>query len=249
MKMKSLLLASAALLALSASAQGSVKACKSQITFDMSTIKALEVGGRTAMLPVTFTRDDDATNFTNLQFTLILPEGLEGTVASAHDDTKVYNPDTEEEVQVLAWSYNFLPELKEFRTVASNSNKVAITKNPLTLCRIKLQKNAELAEGAQILVKDLKYTDYEDSKYVYTPEGGDPNEDGHTFVILNADNQPYIPGYEPHDAVENINAGKAVAGVKYYNVAGVAADEAFDGVNIVVTKYVDGTQSVAKVVK
>ena len=123
-----------------------------------------------------------------------------------------------------------------------------LRKNPLTLCRIRLVKTAELAKGSQILVKDLKYTDYEDSKYVYTPEGGDPNEDGHTFPILNADNQPYIPGYDPDVAVENINAGKAVAGVKYYNVAGVAADEAFDGVNIVVTKYVDGTQSVAKVV-
>ena len=50
-------------------------------------------------------------------------------------------------------------------------------------------------------------------------------------------------------AVENINAGKAVAGVKYYNVAGQAADKAFDGVNVVVTTYADGTQSVAKVVK
>ena len=50
-------------------------------------------------------------------------------------------------------------------------------------------------------------------------------------------------------AVEEINANKAVAGVKYYNVAGQAADKAFDGVNVVVTTYVDGTQSVVKVVK
>ena len=53
----------------------------------------------------------------------------------------------------------------------------------------------------------------------------------------------------PEVAVENINAGKAVAGVKYYNVAGQATDSAFEGVNIVVTTYADGTQNVVKVVK
>ncbi len=44
-------------------------------------------------------------------------------------------------------------------------------------------------------------------------------------------------------------SGKAVAGVRYYNVAGVASDKAFDGVNIVVTTYTDGTKAVTKVVK
>ncbi len=48
--------------------------------------------------------------------------------------------------------------------------------------------------------------------------------------------------------IETIS-GKAVAGVRYYNVAGMASDKAFDGVNIVVTTYTDGTQRVAKVVK
>ena len=69
-----------------------------------------------------------------------------------------------------------------------------------------------------------------------------------------ANNDYTSPRYEialvyPESAVENISAGKAVAGVKYYNVAGQAADKAFDGVNVVVTTYVDGTQSVVKVVK
>ncbi len=49
-------------------------------------------------------------------------------------------------------------------------------------------------------------------------------------------------------AIEAIS-GKAVAGVRYYNVAGVASDKAFDGVNIVVTTYTDGTQHVTKIVK
>ena len=53
----------------------------------------------------------------------------------------------------------------------------------------------------------------------------------------------------PESGVNDLGADKAVASVKYYNAAGVAADAAFDGVNIVVTKYVDGTQKVVKIVK
>ena len=49
--------------------------------------------------------------------------------------------------------------------------------------------------------------------------------------------------------VNDVNAAKAVASVKYYNAAGVASDNAFEGVNIVVTKYADGSKSVVKVVK
>ena len=49
--------------------------------------------------------------------------------------------------------------------------------------------------------------------------------------------------------VENINATKVVSSVKYFNAAGMVSDNAFDGVNILVTTYIDGTQSVAKVVK
>ncbi|MBR1726041.1 MAG: UvrB/UvrC motif-containing protein [Muribaculaceae bacterium] len=53
----------------------------------------------------------------------------------------------------------------------------------------------------------------------------------------------------PQTAIDSINGGKAVASVRYINVAGVKSDKAFDGMNIVVTTYTDGTQSVAKVVR
>lgn len=46
--------------------------------------------------------------------------------------------------------------------------------------------------------------------------------------------------------VEDANVAKAVAGVKYYNLAGVESAEPFTGVNIVKTTYTDGSQSVAK---
>lgn len=46
--------------------------------------------------------------------------------------------------------------------------------------------------------------------------------------------------------VEDANVAKAVAGVKYYNLAGVESTEPFTGVNIVKTTYTDGSKSVAK---
>ena len=43
--------------------------------------------------------------------------------------------------------------------------------------------------------------------------------------------------------------GKAVAGVKYYNLAGIESNRPFDGVNIIVTTYTDGSRTSAKVLK
>jgi hypothetical protein len=40
-----------------------------------------------------------------------------------------------------------------------------------------------------------------------------------------------------------------VAGVKYVNMAGMTSDKPFDGVNVVVTTFNDGTTSTAKVIK
>ena len=44
-------------------------------------------------------------------------------------------------------------------------------------------------------------------------------------------------------------ASKAIAGVKYYNLAGVESSRPFKGINVVVTTYTDGTTSTTKVVK
>ena len=49
-------------------------------------------------------------------------------------------------------------------------------------------------------------------------------------------------------AVTDVNS-KAVAGVKYVNIAGMESNVPFDGVNIVVTTYTDGTKAAAKVIK
>ena len=57
------------------------------------------------------------------------------------------------------------------------------------------------------------------------------------------------PNPNIHTGVNDVNAGKQVAGVKYVNLAGVVSDKPFEGVNIVVTRYTDGTQSTMKILK
>lgn len=49
--------------------------------------------------------------------------------------------------------------------------------------------------------------------------------------------------------VDSVNAGKTAAAVRYVNMAGQASDKPFDGLNIVVTTYTDGSRSATKVVK
>jgi hypothetical protein len=46
-----------------------------------------------------------------------------------------------------------------------------------------------------------------------------------------------------------VNVEKEIAAVRYINVAGQESDTPFDGMNIVVTTYVDGTTTTSKVLK
>lgn len=51
-------------------------------------------------------------------------------------------------------------------------------------------------------------------------------------------------------AVNDINATtKTVRQVRYYNLAGIEGSEPFDGINVVVTTYTDGSKSTAKILK
>ena len=50
-------------------------------------------------------------------------------------------------------------------------------------------------------------------------------------------------------AVNEILNGKTVVGVSYYNTLGQESQAPFEGINIVVTRYSDGTRSTAKVLK
>lgn len=54
---------------------------------------------------------------------------------------------------------------------------------------------------------------------------------------------------EPLVGVSDVNASKSVSNVKYVNALGQVSNAPFEGVNIVVTTYNDGTTSTAKVIK
>ncbi len=57
-------------------------------------------------------------------------------------------------------------------------------------------------------------------------------------------------GLKPN-AIEDVtgDAAKTVAGVRYYNLLGVESAEPFQGVNVVVTTYTDGTRQAHKVIR
>lgn len=50
-------------------------------------------------------------------------------------------------------------------------------------------------------------------------------------------------------AITTVNGGAQVESVRYYNVAGIESEKPFAGMNIVVTRYSDGTTTTTKVVK
>ncbi len=55
--------------------------------------------------------------------------------------------------------------------------------------------------------------------------------------------------YEVPTGINGVATWKNVVGVKYYNAAGVESDVPFQGVNIVVTRYSDGSSSTTKILK
>lgn len=108
------------------------------------------------------------------------------------------------------------------------------------------------------------------------PAGTDIPTDGSMFVVTgpvqqkmiwaDAEKTPGMTGKEGDGAWKNyilypvaVNTNlptgvtdvyaKTVAGVKYVNVAGMESNTPFDGVNIMVTTYTDGTHSAVKVIK
>ena len=93
--------------------------------------------------------------------------------------------------------------------------------------------------------EDGKTYNFEAIVRMIEPTGGnmlrENNSNGYIVYPLNL-SEPVVTGI-------NDVTGKAVAGVKYYNVAGIESDRPFEGVNIIVTTYTDGSRSSAKVLK
>ncbi|MBR1882658.1 MAG: leucine-rich repeat protein, partial [Muribaculaceae bacterium] len=89
---------------------------------------------------------------------------------------------------------------------------------------------------------------FSDQQYVDTdllvPEGSKEAYEAHTTW-----KKFWVIKEVQFSALTGVEATKKVRRVRYYNVAGVASDEAFDGLNIVVTTYTDGTSTTTKMLK
>ena len=83
----------------------------------------------------------------------------------------------------------------------------------------------------------------------FTPENtSKAGEQDKTFYIAEYTTDFSIKGGIPTGIVDVMNA-KQVVGEKYYNVAGIESDTPFKGVNIVVTRYSDGSTTTTKILK
>ena len=78
---------------------------------------------------------------------------------------------------------------------------------------------------------------------------GASDEGGNYYYIVEKILPAEIYRDENHTAVDGVTVAKEVESVKFYNVAGMESDKPFEGVNIVVTRYTDGTTSSQKVLK
>ena len=69
------------------------------------------------------------------------------------------------------------------------------------------------------------------------------------FYIVEQEIPVQIKGGGTITGVESLDTTREVVGVKYYNVAGIESDTPFKGVNIVVTRYSDGSTTTTKILK
>jgi len=243
MKVKSLLLAAAAMVALGASAQS--------ITVGNIEVNDENVG---QLIEVPFTLNmPDGDNFTNIQFHIVFPQGVKPYYDEENECYGYAGSGIKKKAgaPVVSFSDNFAKEeyYPEHDVIGANTTKTPNTTNPNEFYVLNVVCDKKAAGQIKLW---CKYVREDDTAYafgtavagdepgtvvyteLYTPEGGE---------VINTTTP------DPGSAVNDINSAKAVTSVKYYNAAGMASDTAFDGINIVVTKYADGSQSTAKVVK
>lgn len=81
--------------------------------------------------------------------------------------------------------------------------------------------------------------------------------DFHYYTTFDQGHEEDAPGYifqypdgdNTFTRIENVNTNKEVKSVRYYNTLGVESNTPFEGVNIIVTTYSDGTTSAEKTLK
>lgn len=76
------------------------------------------------------------------------------------------------------------------------------------------------------------------------PNSGENTPDGYTVYPFDLPTSP-----SPPTAVVEVSAGKSIESVRYYNIMGAESNVPFQGVNIMVVRFDDGTTSSIKIIR
>ena len=84
------------------------------------------------------------------------------------------------------------------------------------------------------------YRDLDESKFIIFPIKASAQRS-------NGDGMGNVTSVE--EVISNVASSRTVVGVSYYNLMGAKSDKPFDGINIVVTTYSDGSRSSRKILR
>ena len=257
MKVKSLLVAAAAVVALGMSAQPTVSMPDIDLTDPANVNTPIE-------MPMVLNMPD-GDDFTNIQIHLVFPEAVRpyfdeeneccgyagsgikkkaGAPVVSYSDNMYVHEDPDDPTTPFVFNEAFYPE---FDIIGANMSKTPNTTNPNEFYVLNVICDPDTKAGQFKMY--LKYTKSNEEAVALGTAipGENPEVDPPVYTELYTPEGGNIIAAEV--AVNDVNVTKAISSVTYYNAAGMASETAFDGINIVVTKYVDGSQSTAKVVK
>lgn len=83
---------------------------------------------------------------------------------------------------------------------------------------------------------------------IYFTKNSSSKADGDKYYIMETEVEEELDNKIPV-GINGVEVNRNVVSVKYYNLAGVESDQPFDGVNMVVTRYSDGSVTTTKVMK
>ena len=243
MKVKTLLLAAAAFVAFGAAAQATVT------TPDLTINK--ENVGTVICMPLTLNMPE-GDDFCNVEFHVKFPKGVKPAIDPEYEVFVDAGSDLavdKKGIPYMSYTDNAFPESMGgeyneaawpvFKVVGANMKKIPTTANPAEFALLYVTAD-ETVENGEFGIY-MKYTKSDDT---FGEIGENPADGEEVFATL-----CQVTSELEETAVNDVNAAKTVTSVKYINAAGMVSDTAFDGINIVVTKYADGSQSTAKVVK
>lgn len=134
-----------------------------------------------------------------------------------------------------------------------NGNDKAIAANTYT-AKLHIY-NSEMQEGSTAEATEIAANSTNDYSFDWTPQAAGTY---YAYVQFEfGENAEYLLKSDPVEivvktapsGVNDVNAGKTVESIRYYNAMGVESAAPFEGLNIVVTNYTDGSKATSKVVK